>query len=108
MSTIYTSRFQDYYSIMIKIIENDIFRGREKIGYIRGNDIWEVGGNKIGYYIGDDIYNYKGVKIGYVENNYIKYENGNRKISFQEIKNDVVGGIISDICRAAIKLLFGD
>ncbi|MEK7553677.1 MAG: 4-fold beta flower protein [Patescibacteria group bacterium] len=93
---------------MIKIIENDIFRGREKIGYIRGNDIFNVGGKKIGYYVGDEIYNYKGAKIGYLENNHIKYENGNRKISFQETKNHISGGTIPDICRVAIRLLFGD
>lgn len=93
---------------MIKIIENDIFRGGEKIGYIRGNEIWEISGNKIGYYRGDEIYNYKGVKIGYIDAGYIKYENGNRKISFQENKNRIIGETIPDICRAAIRLLFGD
>ncbi len=93
---------------MIKIIENDIMRSGEKIGYIRSNDIFDVGGNKIGYFIGDDIYNYKGRKIGYLESGYIKYENGNKKINVQENKSRVSGGAVSDICRAAIRLLFGD
>lgn len=93
---------------MIKIIRNDIMNGGEKIGYIRGNDIFNVGGNKIGYYLGDDIFNYKGIKIGYLEGNYIKYENGNRSINVSENKSLVNGGTISDVCRAAIRLLFGN
>ncbi len=93
---------------MIKLIGNDIIQNGEKIGWIRENDIFNKSGNKIGYYIGDDIYNYKGVKIGYLENNYIKYENGNRKMGLQETKNHIVGGTIPDICRATIKLLLGD
>ena len=93
---------------MIKIIGNDIINNGEKIGYIRDNDIFNVGGNKIGYYSGDDIFNYKGIKIGYLEGNYIKYENGNRSISISENKSRVNGGAISNVCRAAIRLLFGD
>lgn len=93
---------------MIKIIGNDIFRSGEKIGYIRGNDILNIGGNKLGYFSGDDIYNYSGKKIGYLEGNLIKYENGNRKISVLENKSRISGGAISDVCRAAIRLLLGD
>jgi hypothetical protein len=93
---------------MIKIVGNEILRGGEKIGYIRENDIFEVGGSKIGYYIGDHIYDYNRRKIGYIDDGYIKYENSNRKISISENKLHVSGGVISDVCRAAIRLLFGD
>lgn len=93
---------------MIKIIGNDIMRSGEKIGYIKGNDILNTVGNKLGYFSGDDIYNYNGRKIGYLEGNSIKYENGNKKINILENKSRISGGAISDVCRAAIRLLFGD
>ena len=96
------------YNTMIKIIRNDIFRNGEKIGYIKENDIIELNGKKLGYYVGDDIYDYYRKKIGYLENGYIKYQNGDRKISILENKSRISGESISDVCRAAIRLLFGD
>ena len=93
---------------MIKIIGNDIIQNGTKIGYIKGDDIYNANGNKVGSYLGNDIFDYNRNKIGYIQGDYIKYDNGNRSISLKETKMHISGGTIPDICRAAIKLLFGD
>lgn len=93
---------------MIKIIENDIIQNGTKIGYIKGDDIYNANGNKVGSYLGNDIFDYNRHKIGYIQGNYIKYDSGIKSISLQETKIHISGGTVSDVCRAAIKLLFGD
>ncbi len=93
---------------MIKIIKNDIMQNGVKIGYIWKDDIYNANNNKIGSFSENDIYDYNRNKIGYIQGNYIKYDNGNRSINLQKIKLNVKGEIISDICRAAIYLLFGN
>ncbi|MBI5306166.1 hypothetical protein HZB04_01060 [Candidatus Wolfebacteria bacterium] len=93
---------------MIKIISNDIIQDGEKIGWIRENDIFNESGRKIGYFKINDIYNKEGRKIGYIEGDYIKYQNGTRSINVSENKIHISGGVYSDVCRAAIRLLFGD
>lgn len=93
---------------MIKIIENYIMQNGVKIGYIWGDDIYNVNNTKIGSYSGNDIYNHNRIKIGYVQGEYVKYDNGNKSKNIKEIKLHVQGGTISDICRTAIYLLFGD
>ena len=93
---------------MIKIIENDIIQNGTKIGYIKGDDIYNTNGDKIGSYLGNDIFDYNRNKIGYIQGNYIKYDNGNKSISLQKAKLHISGETVPDICRAAIRLLFGN
>lgn len=93
---------------MIKIIANDIVKNGTKIGYFKGDDIYNTNRNKVGSYLGNDIFDYNRNKIGYIEGNYIKYDGGTRSISLQETKLHISGGTIPDICRAAIRLLFGN
>jgi hypothetical protein len=92
---------------MIKLIGNDIVQNGHKVGWLHGNDIFNVSGDKIGYYSENDIYN-RERKIGYVEGNYIKMVGSSQLISVQENRLRVSGGTYSDVCRAAIRLLFGD
>ena len=92
---------------MIKIIGNDISKNGQKIGWIQSDDIYDSSGRKLGYYSGNDIYNSSGTKIGYVEGGSIKKQNGT-VISIQQNRLRITGGSYSDICKAAIRLLFGD
>lgn len=91
---------------MIKIVDNDIFRGGQKIGWIEGNDIWGNSG-KLGYFLDNDIYNKAGKKIGYLEGNYLITIEG-KKIRLDENRRIITGGTISDLARAAIRLLLGE
>lgn len=92
---------------MIKLIGNDIIQNGHKIGWMHGNDIFNLSGEKIGYYSGNDIYSRQG-KIGYVDGSNIKLVGSSQLISVQENRMRISGGTYSDICRAAIRLLFGD
>lgn len=93
---------------MIKIVGNDMMRGGEKLGYIRENDIYDRMGKKLGYHQENDIYDAHGRKLGYLEGNYLKDASGDGVDSLTEIRRDIQGGTISDLERAAIRLLVGD
>ena len=92
---------------MIKIVGNDILREGGKIGWISGNDIFNSSGQKAGYFSSNDIYDRNGHKIGYVEGSNVKKAGNSALISVERVRSRVVGGIHSDVCRAAIFLLFG-
>ena len=93
---------------MLKIIENDIMRGTEKIGWISSNDIYNKEGKKLGYFSSNDIYDHDGHKLGYIEGNHL-ITSDEHKITLDDNRvHHVVGGSISDIERAAIRLLLGD
>jgi len=93
---------------MLKIVGNDILKDSQKIGWLSGNDIFNLSNEKIGYYSGNDIYNHRGLKIGYVDGSIIKMAGNSMQISVQENRLRISGGAYSDVCRAAIRLLFGD
>lgn len=92
---------------MIKIIGNDIWRGNDKIGWVRGNDILDEDGRKIGYFTGNDIYDVSGKKIAYIEHNRVFPKDG-EPFPLDDVRRHIYGGTISDIARVAIKLLIGD
>lgn len=92
---------------MIKLSDNDIFRGGEKIGFFSENDIFDKEGKKIGYYSSNDIYDESGRKQAYVEGNQIRLTEGGT-ISISENRQVVQGGSASDLERAAIRVLLGD
>lgn len=93
---------------MIKIVGNDMMRGGEKLGYFRENDIYDRSGKKLGYYQENDIYAASGKKMGYLEGNYLKDASGDTVESLTEVRRDIQGGTISDLERAAIRLLVGN
>ena len=93
---------------MIKIIGNDITRGGQKLGYFQGNDIFDAHNKKLGYFRENDIYDGSGRKLGYLEGNYIKDAHGTTVESITAMHRDIQGGTISDLERAAIRLLVGD
>ncbi len=93
---------------MIKIAGNDITRGGQKLGYLRENDVYDAHGKKLGYYQENDIYDASGRKLGYLEGNYLKDASGDNVDSLTEVRRDIQGGTISDLERAAIRLLVGD
>jgi len=92
---------------MIKIIDNDLFRAGEKIGWIEENRILDENGNRLGYFAANDIYDERGVRVGYLEDNRLKTMDG-RSLALDDVREDISGGSYADICRAAIKLLIGD
>jgi len=93
---------------MIRIYKNDIIRDGTKIGYIWGNDIYDMSNKKIGYYRANDVYDHEGMKIAYVDGSNIRMVGRATVIKVQENNDRVSGGDYSDVCRAAIRVLLGD
>jgi len=92
---------------MIKIEGNDIRRGGEKIGWIEENDMFNEDGKKVGYWSSNDIYDGNGRKLGYIEGNYCYASDGN-KFELDDIRKEITGGSLSDLERAAVRLLLGN
>lgn len=97
-----------YHKCVIKIIDKIIYRNNDKIGWLRGNDIYNKGGIKIGYYIENDIYDHRGSKIAYLDGSYIRMENGRSPISLTDNNKKIEGSGYSDLCKAAVLVLLGD
>ncbi len=89
----------------IKISGNDILREGEKIGHITGNDVYNDRGEKVGYFSGDDIYDEGGRKTAYIEGNKLMSSVG-RSENISRIEREVRGGNLSNLERAAVKVLF--
>ena len=92
---------------MIQIVNNDIRRGDVKIGWIEDEYIYDHTGKKIGFFDDNHIFNSEGKKIGYLQDDYIFTMQGSTKIRIEDNLKEVNGGTISDLARAAIRLLLG-
>lgn len=92
---------------MLKIVGNDVYRGAEKIGYFEGNDLYDHEARKVGYFSGNDVYDRNGRKMGYLESEYLRTTDGGT-IRLSENRRAIAGGSLSDLGRAAVRILLGD
>jgi len=95
-----------YNQTMIKIVDNDIWRNGEKIGYLRNYDVFNHEGKKLGYFRDTYVYNYEGRKIGYIQDDFLKTIDG-QESRLENNRVLVEGHDISDIQRSAVLLLLG-
>ena len=94
---------------MITIRGNDFWRGTEKLGYILDNDIYDYNGKKLGYFEGTHIYDFSARKIAYIQGNeVISIADEDLRFKLDENRRRVSGGALSDVARAAVRLLIGD
>jgi hypothetical protein len=91
---------------MIKIDGYTILRDGSKIGWIDGIYIHAHDGTKLGYFEDKYVYNLDGNKIAYILGDYLHAEEGNNKIPLDKVSEQVTGGVISDIAKCAIYILF--
>jgi hypothetical protein len=98
-----------YHVSMIKLIGNDIWRGDKKIGWMEGNHVRDHDGKRLGYFDEKFIYNDDSHKVAYIEDDFLKSYGGSEssKVRLEAIAEDVTGGTISEIARAAIYILLG-
>jgi len=99
-----------YNSSMIEIVNNNINRGGTRIGRIDGNHIRDRADNTIGYFSGNDIFKAgESMRIAHIDGDYIQLRSDpdHRGIHIEDNLKEVSGGNISDVCRAAIRLLLG-
>ena len=91
---------------MIQVVNNIIMRDGVKIGWVDGDHILDRGGNKIAYFSGTEAYGADGTKIAYMAGEYVVFPRNNTKVRIEDI-DKLVSGLVSDICRAAIRLVLG-
>jgi hypothetical protein len=92
---------------MIQIYGNDLKRANIKIGWIDGVHIRDHTGKELGYFADNKVWNLSGTKIAFIEGEYIYLTGGTDKIRIEDNMKEVTGGTVSDLCRAAIRLLLG-
>lgn len=92
---------------MIKILDNELWRGSDKIGWLEMNSVFNENGVKVGYFHGNDIFEADGDKIGYIAGNRLYTTNG-REIYEDDIMEHVSGSGVPDVVCAAVYLLIGD
>ena len=91
---------------MITIVGKEILRAGQRIGYLQGNDIFSHANIKLGYVQGNHIFVHENHKLAWLENDYIKTADG-QSIRVEANNQQITGGEISDIQRAAIRFLLG-
>ena len=91
---------------MIQIIGNDIKRAGVKIGWIESTHIFDRTGKKVAYFSATEAFGVDGTKIAYIAGDYIIYPKNNTKVRIED-NNKLISGVVSDICRAAIRLVLG-
>jgi len=91
---------------MIQIEKNEIKRDGVKIGYIEGDHIFDRNGKKLAYFSSTEAFDESGKKIAKIDGEYVYFLRNNTKARIED-NNKLVGGVVSDICRAAIRLVLG-
>jgi hypothetical protein len=91
---------------MIEVMNNEIKRGGIKIGYIEGNHIYDHDGKKLAYISDTAAFDMNDKKIAYIEGEYVILPRNNTKVRIED-DNKFVAGVVSDIYRAAIRMVLG-
>ena len=87
----------------------EIYRDGEKIGWIEEEHIYARDGKKLGYFEEDKyIYTEDGRKVAYVEDDKLHSEEGEQKVALEVISEQITGGVMPIIARAAIYELLGN
>ncbi|MEI6057965.1 MAG: 4-fold beta flower protein [bacterium] len=81
-------------------------RADVKVGWLRGNYIYDHTDTKIGYISGQNIYTTAGKRLAYIYGEYMILMPSDTRIRIEENNKEVMGAI-SDVARAAIRLLLG-
>lgn len=91
---------------MIQIVNNDIKRDGIKIGYIQGDHIYDHYGKRLAYFSGNEALGEDGKRIAHIDGEYVYFPKNNTKVRIED-NNKLVGGTVSDICRATVRLVLG-
>ncbi len=93
---------------MIKVQGHDFWRGGMKIGYIVSNYIYDHDGTKLGYSSGNNVYDMSGRKLAFLDGNYIYFVNDSHKMRIEDNEENVVGGDLTNVEKAAASILLGE
>ena len=95
---------------MINIKDNDLWRGGEKVGYIEGDHIVDHAGKKLGHFSESEkkIYDESDKEVGKIVGNHITFPGDEHFIRLEDNQEQIVGGVYSDVVRAAIRIFLGE
>ncbi len=91
---------------MIQIIGTEIKRAGVKIGWIESTHIFDHTGKKLAYFSDKEAFSPDGTRIAYISGDYVIYPKNNTKVKIED-NNRLISGVVSDTCRAAIRLVLG-
>lgn len=96
---------------MIKLNGNEIWRGGEKIGWLDGHHICDRGGKRLGYFEDKFVFHEDGHKLAVIQEDFLvpygAADTDMDKVRLGKIAEDVTGGVIPELARAAIYILLG-
>jgi len=93
---------------MIKVDGHTFLRSGEKIGFIDGDYIKNHDGDKVGYCRDEHVFDMAGHKLAYIEDDRICFRDSSRKIRVEDNNDDIVGGDLSNLQKAAVRVLLGE
>jgi len=93
---------------MIKVEGKYFWREGKKIGFIRDEHIWSYEGEKLGYWREDHIFDMDGHKLAYLQDDHIYFNNSPQKIRIEDNNKEIIGGDLSNIERAAVRIFLGE
>lgn len=93
---------------MIKVEGKDLWRGGVKIGYVENGHIIDHSGEKIGFYRDNHVFDRNENKIAYIEDDFIHFSDSTQKIRIEDNNEDVVGGDLTNLEKAAVRILLGE
>jgi len=93
---------------MIRVEGRDLWRGGVKIGLVGDGYIMDHTGTKVGIYTLDNVLDRNGHKLAHIEGDYIFFSTSSQKIRIEDNSKDVVGGSLTNIQRAAVRILLGE
>ena len=93
---------------MIKVEGHDLWRGGIKIGFVGNEYIVDHSGEKVGFYSSDHVFDKSGRKVAHLEGDYIYFSDSGKRIRIEDNNADVVGGSLSNIQKAAARVLLGE
>lgn len=91
---------------MIQIEKNHIKRNGIKIGWIDGDHIFDHNGKRLAYFSSTEVLDENGKRIAHVVGEYVYFPKSNTRARIED-NNKLVAGLVSDACRAAIRLTLG-
>ena len=93
---------------MLKVEGNAIFRSGIKVGYVENGHVIDRSGKKVGYYSGDHVFSEDGRKLASLEGDFIYFMDSGHKMRIEDNNSDVVGGNLTNLEKAAARILFGE
>ena len=92
---------------MVKLIDNDVWRDGDKIGYIQENRVYSHDGTRLGYFEQIYVHNKDGDKVAYIQDDHLISYTGSSNVSLETVSEKVQGGVLPEIGKCAVYVLLG-